>query len=105
SSAAVPRPNRHDAQTTLEPMINGHRHRSACAFALLTSFANAPRLSAQSPSAPTPIPAIESTDLINADRPGIADGSRVIRARRLQLEMGLQQDCRRADEGVRTTTT
>jgi hypothetical protein len=31
-------------------------------------------------------------DLINADRPGIADGSNVIGARRLQIETGLQEE-------------
>ena len=34
-------------------------------------------------------------DLINADRPGIADGSNVISAKRLQIETGLQEEFRR----------
>lgn len=36
-------------------------------------------------------------DLINADRPGIADGSNVVGARRLQIETGLQEEFRRND--------
>src|ERR1700730_1631949 len=34
-------------------------------------------------------------DLINPDRPGIADGSNVIGAKRLQIETGLQEEFRR----------
>jgi hypothetical protein len=36
-----------------------------------------------------------SDDLINPDRPGIADGSNVIGAKRLQIETGLQEEFRR----------
>lgn len=86
-------------------MINVHRHRRTCALILITALAHAPRLSAQSPIARAPVPAPDSTDFINADRPGIADGSRVIQPRQLQLEIGLQQEFRRTDGGARTTTT
>jgi hypothetical protein len=53
---------------------------------------------------PAPTPPPDTTDLINADRPGIADGSRVIQTRQLQIEIGAQQE-RRRDGGVRRTTT
>jgi hypothetical protein len=43
-------------------------------------------------------------DAINADRPGIADGSRVIGSRWIQLETGLQRENRR-DADVRTVAT
>ena len=44
-----------------------------------------------------------STDreLINPDRPGIADGSRVIRARAFQVETGWQEEFRQRD-GLKT---
>jgi hypothetical protein len=51
-----------------------------------------------------PTPATDSTDLINPDRPGIADGSRVIQPAQLQIEIGVQQE-RRRDGAVRTITT
>ena len=37
----------------------------------------------------------QDADLINPDRPGIADGSNVIGAKRLQIETGLQEEFRR----------
>jgi len=37
-------------------------------------------------------------DLINPDRPGIADGSNVIGAKRFQIESGIQEEFRRSDE-------
>jgi len=45
----------------------------------------------------------DDDDLINADRPGIADGSLTVGAGMFQAEVGLQDE-RRADEGVRTRT-
>ena len=51
------------------------------------------------------VPPADSTDLINPDRPGIADGSRVIGEHQWQLELGVQQERRRLDANVRTTTT
>jgi hypothetical protein len=60
------------------------------ARALLTLLALgvvAPALVAQSSASDT-----SSGDLINADRPGIADGSRVIRAGQLQVETAFQSE-------------
>jgi hypothetical protein len=45
-----------------------------------------------------------SDDLINADRPGIADGSRVIAAGQVQLETAFQQE-RHVDGGARSRRT
>jgi hypothetical protein len=47
----------------------------------------------------------DSADLINPDRPGIADGSRVIRPGQLQLEIGVQHELRRPTPETRTATT
>ena len=48
---------------------------------------------------PTPPPQqTEQPDLINADRPGIADGSTVIGSHRFQIESGLQEEFRRAGD-------
>jgi len=38
-------------------------------------------------------------DLINADRPGIADGSTVVGALRFQIESGIQEEFRRSGDG------
>src|SRR5258705_1093863 len=38
-------------------------------------------------------------DLINTDRPGIADGSTVIGAKRFQIESGIQEEFRRSGDG------
>ena len=46
----------------------------------------------------------DSADLINPDRPGIADGSRVIASGQWQFEVGFQNELRRPDPGVRTAT-
>lgn len=40
----------------------------------------------------------DEPDLINADRPGIADGSTVIGAKTFQLESGIQQEFRRSGD-------
>src|SRR5215813_13322745 len=40
----------------------------------------------------------DEPDLINADRPGIADGSTVIGARTFQIESGIQQEFRRSGD-------
>ncbi|MDB4882265.1 MAG: hypothetical protein JWL95_1031 [Gemmatimonadetes bacterium] len=58
-------------------------------------------LSAQS-SSPSSARDSGDVDLINADRPGIADGSRVIEAGQVQLETALQRE-RHTDAGARTT--
>jgi hypothetical protein len=41
----------------------------------------------------------EEPDLINPDRPGIADGSTVIGAQRFQIESGIQEEFRRSGDG------
>ena len=48
---------------------------------------------------------MDSSDLINPDRPGIADGSRVIGPGQAQLEIGLQEEHRESGTGNRTTTS
>jgi hypothetical protein len=70
----------------------------ALLFALV---ANAHAVSAQGNERST---STNDDDAINADRPGIADGSRVIGRGWLQLETGLQRENRR-DADVRTVTT
>jgi outer membrane putative beta-barrel porin/alpha-amylase len=52
---------------------------------------------------PAAAQASDEPDLINPDRPGIADGSRTIGGGRYQLETGLQQEFR-SDAGSRTRT-
>jgi len=59
--------------------------------ALLALHSAAPQLCAQSASSAS-AGDTSGNDLINADRPGIADGSRVIGAGQLQLEMAYQQE-------------
>jgi len=41
----------------------------------------------------------EDVDLINPDRPGIADGSTVISAQTFQIESGIQEEFRRSGDG------
>ena len=55
-----------------------------------------PRLARAQSSAP-------ADDAIEADRPGIADGSRVVRAGVAQLEIGMQRE-RRTDGSARSIT-
>jgi len=79
-------------------------HRAALVLAL--TFAATPAI-AQTTTAPASAPAQQaqtSSDAINPDRPGIADGSAVIGRGWFQLEAGLQQD-RRSDGGVKERTT
>lgn len=59
-------------------------------------------LSAGVATAQTPLPKTPTTlhDVINPDRPGIADGSAVIGRGRVQLEVGLQQEFRSLDSGA-----
>jgi hypothetical protein len=45
----------------------------------------------------------EEPDLINPDRPGIADGSTVIGAQRFQIESGIQEEFRRSGDGQEHT--
>jgi hypothetical protein len=83
---------------------------------LLWSFddpqrAHTPRVLLERPAAPaarppgSEAPPADSGDLINPDRPGIADGSRVIGEHQWQFEVGVQYERRKADADVRTTTT
>ena len=61
---------------------------------------------AQAPAEPPPTQqkTDPQPDLINPDRPGIADGSNVIGRRRFQIELGVQQESRKdGDTSVRTT--
>src|SRR5262245_51533315 len=46
----------------------------------------------------TPPPCGDEPDLINADRPGIADGSTVIGGKTFQVESGIQQEFRRSGD-------
>jgi hypothetical protein len=62
------------------------------AFGSVPSFAQSSAPSNQQPPQPT---AGDSDDLINADRPGIADGSTVIGPKRIQIESGVQAEFRR----------
>ncbi|MEO8563970.1 MAG: transporter [bacterium] len=71
------------------------------ALPLALSAAGAASSSAQS-SAPSAASDSASEDLINADRPGIADGSRVIEPGQIQLEIAAQGE-RHTDANSRTT--
>ena len=84
-------------------MFSIHR-RSAVWLAVLlfASAAGAGNRCAYAQSSASSTPSSDD-DLINADRPGIADGSRVIDPGRIQLEIGAQHE-RRADDGTRTET-
>ena len=66
------------------------------ASSVLCLVLGGPRLARAQSSAP-------DDGAIEADRPGIADGSRVIRAGEAQLEIGLQRE-RRTDGSARSTT-
>ena len=63
--------------------------------------------SAQSRRPPQDLPAqsqsAEEPDLINADRPGLADGSTVIGPKTFQIESGIQEEFRRSGDGVEHT--
>lgn len=66
---------------------------------LLLAISQAIPAVAQSPAQQQPKPTqpkdSDDGDLINPDRPGLADGSSVIGAKRLQIESGLQAEFRR----------
>jgi hypothetical protein len=63
----------------------------------------APRILAQDAARPAAADT-SPCDLIDADRPGIADGSHVVGAGRIQLETGYLQE-RHVDDGVRSRLT
>jgi Putative MetA-pathway of phenol degradation len=66
---------------------------SILAILLSVSTSAQPRRPQHEQSSPSPC--ADEPDLINADRPGIADGSNVIGARTFQIESGIQQEFRR----------
>jgi hypothetical protein len=67
---------------------------------LLLPLSNALPAAAQSPAQQQPTKSKDSDDqdLINPDRPGIADGSTVIGAKRIQVESGFQEEFRRQEK-------
>ena len=81
-------------------IIRVSRHVSLLLALAATSIASRP-LCAQSAS-PSASADTTTEDPINADRPGIADGSRVIAPGQLQLEIGAQRE-RHTDADTRTT--
>jgi outer membrane putative beta-barrel porin/alpha-amylase len=82
------------------------RLRCAYALALFAVLAGAhPERTQSQVARQASSPPSDSTGLINPDRPGIADGSRVILPTQLQLEIGLQHERRRAGGDVRKATT
>lgn len=78
---------------------------TALIAALISGGAGPTRLDAQTKtSTEPPQPTADTAGLINPDRPGIADGSRVIGPGQLQFEFGIQEERRGADASSRTTT-
>jgi Putative MetA-pathway of phenol degradation len=75
------------------------RHRGVTLVLLGLSLVARPSLGQSPPRSA----ATEEADPINPDRPGIADGSRVISRGQVQAEVGLQQEYRR-EAGSRTRT-
>lgn len=78
--------------------------RIAWMFGLAVAMAQPSDVLAQALPATKPASAAPQPDLINPDRPGIADGSGVIGPRRFQVEVGVQQEFRK-DSGVSTRNT
>ena len=75
--------------------IRNNRSKAFIIAATLAAFVSA---SAQSRPQhdPSDQPSTAEWDLINPDRPGIADGSTVIGAKRFQIESGVQEEFRRS---------
>src|SRR6476660_1814824 len=73
--------------------IRNNRSKAFIIAATLAAFVSA---SAQSRPQPDPSaqPSAAESDLINPDRPGIADGSTVIGAKTFQIEIGIQEEFR-----------
>lgn len=74
--------------------------RGLCVIVVVVFLLAGTPSAAQTPLGPQPTPvqpAAEDKDLINPDRPGIADGSTVIGRGRFQLETAFQQELRHAD--------
>src|SRR5882724_1569846 len=86
--------------TSLVVHKQDHRRRSLLVLAVVVTMVLlfALPISAQSPKPqvekPTESEETGQDDLINADRPGLADGSSVIGPRRLQVESGFQEEFR-----------
>jgi Putative MetA-pathway of phenol degradation len=103
-SAKLDRFNRSPPWHERRPNTAGPRCRRALTLAL-AAIASVTRATAQSqPTPQSPQPAVDTTELINPDRPGIADGSRVIKQGQAQIEFGLQEEHRRENVSTRTTT-
>lgn len=69
--------------------------------AIFAAFCSVPALAQSSEPSQYPPDQPQSTDepeLINPDRPGIADGSTVIGAKTFQIESGIQEEFRRSGE-------
>ena len=49
-------------------------------------------------------PAVRSEDLIDADRPGIADGSHVVKRKQFQIEIGFDREHQGAERSLSTPT-
>jgi Putative MetA-pathway of phenol degradation len=77
------------------------RIRSKAFLMLLALLVSVPA-SSQTPSAQddhsTQVQSVPEPDLINPDRPGIADGSTVVGSRTFQIESGIQLEFRRSDD-------
>ena len=73
-----------------------NRSQRATLVVLAIAFVSAvvPSAHGQTVTSPTQAGTVQSDDLINPDRPGIADGSSVIGRGRFQLETGLQYEFR-----------
>lgn len=77
------------------------------ALTLSLAFSQASPASAQSPASQQPAKPkdTDDQDQINPDRPGIADGSAVIGANKIQLESGFQEEFRHQDQREHTLFT
>jgi len=75
--------------------------RSVLVAAILTVLWTATASAQSGSSQPDPLPQQNATepDLINADRPGIADGSTVVGPKTFQVESGIQAEFRRNADG------
>lgn len=69
-------------------------NRLVWALALALGITTAATAFAQEPKKPAVPESGESEDVINPDRPGIADGSTVVGGRRFQIELGIQHEYR-----------
>jgi len=70
---------------------------------LLLFVLSGPALGQTPAQQPTPAKKADDDDLINPDRPGIADGSTVIGGKKIQIEGGVQLEFRRQDNTTEHT--